>query len=110
MDDADLAALDLAVMVAKILGAKGQLDYDRVFTEILDKSSRNLARLEDAPNNPYRSVTSPDDLIVDPLAGTGTFGLPALNLGRKWIGIEIQEKMVKIAKTRLQAKLKELLK
>jgi 16S rRNA G966 N2-methylase RsmD len=38
-----------------------------------------------------RSLTAPDDLIVDPFAGSGTVGLAAVALGRRFIGAEVNE-------------------
>jgi site-specific DNA-methyltransferase (adenine-specific)/modification methylase len=42
-----------------------------------------------------------DDLILDPFFGTGTTGVVASRLKRKWIGIEINEKYFKIAYERI---------
>lgn len=47
----------------------------------------------------------PDDapLIFDPFMGSGTTGVACANLGRKFIGIEIEEKYFDIACERIQA-------
>jgi site-specific DNA-methyltransferase (adenine-specific) len=42
------------------------------------------------------------DLILDPFLGSGTTAVAAKQLGRKCIGIEIEEKYLKIAKERLR--------
>jgi hypothetical protein len=47
------------------------------------------------------AITEPGQLILDPIMGTGTTGVAALRLGRKFIGIEADKKMFKIAKRRL---------
>lgn len=49
----------------------------------------------------------PDDaaLILDPFMGTGTTGVAAVKLGRKFIGIEIEPKYFDIACRRIQAAL-----
>jgi len=44
------------------------------------------------------------DLILDPFFGTGTTGVVATRLKRKWIGIEINEKYFKIAYERIFGK------
>lgn len=46
--------------------------------------------------------TSPK-LILDPFMGSGTTGVAALQLGRKFIGIEIEEKYFDIACRRVDA-------
>ncbi len=48
------------------------------------------------------SSTNIDDLVLDPFAGTGTTLIVAEQLGRKSIGIEIDNENVKCIKTRLK--------
>jgi predicted RNA methylase len=45
--------------------------------------------------------TKPNDLILDPLMGSATTGVVATRLGRRFIGIDIDPKMVEIAKQRM---------
>ena len=45
--------------------------------------------------------TKPNDLILDPFLGSGTTGVIALRLGRRFIGIDIDPKMVETAKQRM---------
>ena len=47
------------------------------------------------------SWSNPNDLILDPFLGSGTTAYCAKKLGRKCIGIEIEEKYCEIAKKRL---------
>lgn len=47
-----------------------------------------------------RSVSS--SLILDPFMGSGTTGVAAMKMGRKFIGIEIDEKYFKIAARRIE--------
>lgn len=47
--------------------------------------------------------TKPEQIVVDPFCGSGTTLLAAERLGRKWIGIELDPKYVKIAESRIAA-------
>ena len=47
--------------------------------------------------------TDPGDLILDPFAGSGTTGVAAIRLGRRFIGIEKDPKYAALARERLQA-------
>jgi DNA modification methylase len=46
--------------------------------------------------------TNPSDLILDPFMGSGTTGVAAVQLGRKFIGIEIDPGYFEIAKKRIE--------
>lgn len=48
------------------------------------------------------SGSRPGDMVLDPFCGAGTTGLVALGLGRRFTGIELNPKYVKIAKRRIQ--------
>jgi DNA modification methylase len=48
----------------------------------------------------YR-VVKPGDVVLDPFCGSGTTGLAALQLGRRFIGIEISQEYVNIAERRI---------
>ena len=47
--------------------------------------------------------TDKDQTILDPFMGSGTTGVACMNLGRKFIGIEIEEKYFDIACERIRA-------
>lgn len=47
--------------------------------------------------------TNSGDLVLDPFCGTSTTGVAAKLLGRKYIGIDIEEKYIEISAKRLQA-------
>lgn len=54
----------------------------------------------------YRVIlasSNPGDLVLDPFFGSGTTGVVAKRLHRKWIGIEREEKYVRLAQQRLDA-------
>ena len=47
--------------------------------------------------------TDSDDVVLDPFAGSGTTGVACLRLGRRFIGIERDEKYAAVARERLEA-------
>lgn len=49
-----------------------------------------------------KSYTSPGETILDNCMGVGTTGIAAMNTGRDFIGIEIDEKYFNIAKSRIE--------
>ncbi len=51
------------------------------------------------------ACTEPGDLVLDPFFGTGTTGAVARRLGRRWIGIEREDKYIKVATRRIAATL-----
>lgn len=48
------------------------------------------------------SYTRPGGTVLDPFMGSGTTGVACLNLGRKFIGIEMEPKYFEIACTRIE--------
>jgi modification methylase len=49
------------------------------------------------------SSSNPGDVVLDPFFGSGTTGAVAKKLGRNWIGIERDEKYLKVARDRIDA-------
>ena len=47
------------------------------------------------------ACTNPGDVVLDPFFGTGTTGAAAKRLGRRYIGLEQDEKYVALAKDRI---------
>ena len=54
------------------------------------------------------SSSNPGDLVLDPFFGSGTTGVVAKWLHRNWIGIEREEKYIKLAQKRIDAVQPEL--
>ena len=48
-----------------------------------------------------KGATNPGDLVLDPFMGTGTTGLACKELGRNYIGFELQESYLEISKKRI---------
>jgi modification methylase len=51
------------------------------------------------------ACTNKGDVVLDPFFGTGTTGAVARRLGRQWIGIERENRYVKVAKARIESTL-----
>jgi hypothetical protein len=47
--------------------------------------------------------SNPDDLVVDPFTGSGTTGVVSVKHGRRFVGWELREQFVKIARSRIAA-------
>ncbi len=48
--------------------------------------------------------SSPGDMVLDPFIGSGTAGLVALRMERRFVGIELNPEYMKIAEDRLLAR------
>jgi site-specific DNA-methyltransferase (adenine-specific) len=46
--------------------------------------------------------TEEGQIILDPFCGSGTTGVAAVRLGRKYIGIDVSEEYLQISKKRLE--------
>jgi DNA modification methylase len=54
-----------------------------------NKEDHEWAQGIDEVFNLIESLTDPDGLVVDPFAGSGSFGKAALSLGRRFIGADL---------------------
>lgn len=48
------------------------------------------------------TASNKGDLVLDPFMGSGTTAVVATALGRRWIGIEKEEKYIRVAEKRLK--------
>jgi site-specific DNA-methyltransferase (adenine-specific) len=62
---------------------------------------------KELPSRCIRLLTSPRDIVLDPFMGSGTTAIAALELGRKYIGFEKEEKYVRLAKQKIQESLRQ---
>lgn len=49
-----------------------------------------------------KASSNENDIVLDPFCGSGTTIMVAHNLNRRWIGIDISEDAIKVAKTRMR--------
>lgn len=64
--------------------------YDVLISEQREKASHEWQQSESGVKGLIEILSKPKDLIVDPFAGSGTFGKVSLELGRRFIGSEIK--------------------
>ena len=82
------------------------INNSQLYKDKFLKKGVNFIEYEQTPN-----ISFPDsaqsielDIIFDPFLGSGTTAVAAQNLGRNFIGIEIEKKYCDIAKERLRQK------
>jgi len=76
----------------------------------LEKSLQDAAHPSQKPVELMRwsiEMIGPAETILDPFMGSGTTGVAAVKLGRKFIGIEIEPKYFDIACRRISEALKQ---
>ena len=52
--------------------------------------------------DPIKAGSPPGGLVMDPFMGSGTTGLVAFNLGRNYVGLELNPEYIKIAQKRIK--------
>ena len=57
---------------------------------------------EEIPNRLIRLYTFPDETVLDPFSGVGTTGVVCKKVGRKFLGIELNQEYVNISLERLR--------
>lgn len=53
------------------------------------------------PEKYIKATTEKDDIVLDPWVGSGTTGVAALSLGRKFVGFDIEQSFIDLTKERL---------
>jgi len=88
--------------------------YKNVNWSVIGKNKRSVWTISAQPYSEAHFAVMPEalvepcilagskvgDQVIDPFLGSGTVGLVAERLGRKWVGIELNPEYVKIAKRR----------
>lgn len=83
---------------------------------INDKAAHQLYRLSHRDETPHPTekpvaliqrwielTTAPGDLVIDPFMGSGTTAVAAMRAGRRFIGIELQQKWFDVSAARVRA-------
>jgi len=93
-----------------LMFSKGAYEIPNQWTDLTvckgaaDKGTHPWAQ----PLGPFRDFvtwfTEPGDLVIDPFVGTGTSGVAAVELGRRFIGADVDAAAVKLAVDRLKGK------
>ena len=70
-------------------------------SEKIEKDTDDWQQPEAITTKLLSNFTEPNDLILDPMMGTGTSGVSAIANGRRFIGYELDQARFDIAKGRL---------
>jgi len=71
-----------------------QVSHDRSSTHSAEKPVELLKHF-------IERSTAPGETVIDPFCGSGSTGVAALQLGRSFVGVEVDEKWANVARTRL---------
>ena len=70
---------------------RGRSMLTDVLKSVADKSEHGWAQGTGGAEFIIEHLTDPGELIVDPFAGTGTWGRIAAGMGRRWLGADIAQ-------------------
>jgi site-specific DNA-methyltransferase (adenine-specific) len=76
--------------------------------KVNDKKAHSTQKPEALLYRVILASSNPGDIVLDPFFGSGTTGAIAKRLHRHWIGIEREEKYIKIAQARIDSVIPEL--
>lgn len=83
-------------------GTKNVLDVQNIIGKKLHPTEKPVRLMEILIEN----SSSTDDLVLDPFMGAGATGIAAYNLGRRFVGIELDEEYFNIAQNRINTVIK----
>ena len=75
--------------------------FDHIESSPPDKSLHELAQSKEEVEHIIRYLTFENQTILDPMFGSGTTGIAALKLNRKFIGIEIDQERFDVGKNKI---------
>lgn len=87
---------------------QGEWTGDVIKSKSDDKRFHEWGQSESGMIQLIESYTKPNDVILDPFCGSGTTGVAALVLNRRFIGIDIEESNIAATKSRLYATLSKI--
>ena len=79
----------------------GEWKYDVVKSDKPNKAHHDWQQSESGMTDLVERFTQVGDTILDPFCGSGTTGVVALSLNRRFIGIDADAKVIQISKKRL---------
>jgi 16S rRNA G966 N2-methylase RsmD len=84
---------------------------DKITSPDIDQYDKKLHRWAQPlhePNYYISLLTKTSDVVMDPFLGTGTTGISSIQLGRRFIGVEINQNTFGMAEGRIKKVFKEL--
>lgn len=90
-------------MIWFVKGGRNNKDFVADYVESNPPTKKEHDWQQDIAEAEYyiEHLTKPGEVVLDPFCGSGTTILAALNIGRQAIGIEIEEEMSNVAKSRI---------
>jgi DNA modification methylase/ParB-like chromosome segregation protein Spo0J len=94
------------VIFAKVRGSERRLSTHLPVADVLSvrrerDSTHSAQKPVDLLRHFIERSTAPGELVLDPFCGSGSTGVAAAETGREFIGFEVEEKWVEVARARI---------